>query len=276
MQESIDFFNNKYGEQPPKTIAEIVEIKPYEINWYPFFWDGYNQSISIIQETVSQEIITVKHKKLSTMHRIGREVLKLFPYFIVKNRIKKLESISVETNTEKSIEQPNTWQGTFEYNPDMKLRYENMLKLLPPNHSYDSVLDLGCGVQYLKEFVGGVAYAGVDLHKHKEDNIVCDFNKKEFVQNKADLVVAAGVFEYIYDLKWFINHVCEASNKYVLCSYNFKEFTGAFNTIWVNSLTQTEMFGMFFQNDFKLVAYAPDPINPIPNTTGYFCFERKI
>lgn len=178
--------------------------------------------------------------------------------------------------TSQQKEKINTWQGSFEYNEDMKLRYQNMLKLLPPNYSYSSVLDLGCGPQYLKEFIDkNSTYTGVDLYPHNKDNIICDFNKNQFVDINADLVVIAGVFEYVYDTEWFIKKVCKTSNKYVLCSYIFKEYTNSFCDLWVNSHTQKELFDIFFQQGFKLAGYCLDPIHPIPNSTGYFCFEKN-
>jgi hypothetical protein len=179
----------------------------------------------------------------------------------------------------------NTWQKDFSYDSDMKLRYENMLKLLPSSsspdkNSFSSVLDLGCGRQYLRELLPeNINYTGVDLYSHISDTIVCDFNKKQFIKvigKPYDLVVCAGLFEYIYNVKWLIKKIADVSGRYILCSYNFDEFTRSHADIWTKRLlSQKTMFDLFYKNECSLIAYSIDPIKPYPNKTGYFCFEKK-
>lgn len=179
------------------------------------------------------------------------------------------------------IRKKNTWSEHFEYNPDMKLRYENMLDLL--DKEFSSVLDLGCGCQYLLDILhernsgGGVEYLGLDLHRHKESTVVCDFNKKEFPVNKQyDLVVVAGLLEYIYNKNWFLKNVMQRCNKYLLMSYNFKEYAKSVATIWTPLSSQLDVFTILLKDQqFTLRKVVPDPVNPEPNTTLYMLFERR-
>lgn len=173
----------------------------------------------------------------------------------------------------------NTWLESDPYDKDMILRCNSMLQLVECcNYSYDSVLDLGCGVQYLRNCIPlDKKYTGLDLYKHKEDTIQCDFNKKIFpINNSYDLVFMAGVLEYIYDKKWFLKEASYRANKYILLSYLFKEFVSVdfINIKWTTLMTQRELFDIMLNLKFKLTAMKPDAIHPHPNTTLYMLFER--
>lgn len=152
-----------------------------------------------------------------------------------------------------------------------------MLNLIEEN-DYKTVLDLGCGCQYLKgELEEACEYTGVDLYKHCPDTIQCNFNNKEFPINRTfDLVVIAGVIEYIKHIDWFLTKAAKSSSKYILLSYNFKEFAKSPADIWLPLKNQKDIFNILFKNNFRLNKYIPDPVNPIPNTTGYMLFEKTI
>lgn len=181
----------------------------------------------------------------------------------------------------------NTWLENFTYDFEFLLRYEKLLNLLPTNLNkfprVDSILDLGCGMQYLREVMKhdfrfkNVQYLGVDLYAHKNDTIICDFNQKEFPKLSKDYrcVVCAGLFEYIVDLEFLIEKICALEPCYVLCSYNFKDFNLNHNPIWVKKLhTQEELFGFFMKRNFKLLSYKSDE-NKEKLTTGYFLFFNQ-
>lgn len=80
----------------------------------------------------------------------------------------------------------NLWKEDFKYDLEFKQRAQILLDLLSPEakESLESVLDLGCGVQYFREVLKenhlNPSYVGVDLYPHQEDNILCDFNHGEF------------------------------------------------------------------------------------------------
>lgn len=168
------------------------------------------------------------------------------------------------------------------------LRYAKLLNLLPTNTKkfppVRSILDLGCGMQYLKEVIKhdfkfkNAKYLGVDLYAHKDDTLVCDFNKKEFpkLTKDYDLIVCAGLFEYIVDLEFLIERICELEPHYILCSYNFSEFNLSHNKIWVEKLhTQRELFEFFFKRNYRLFSYVSDE-NKENLRTGYFLFYKNL
>lgn len=174
----------------------------------------------------------------------------------------------------------NTWKSSFNYDVEFKQRSQILLDLLSQEEKKNlrSVLDLGCGIQYFKDVLreNGLApiYCGVDLYPHKEDNILCDFNKGEFPnfsKQGFDLIVCAGLFEYIVDLQGLVNKICALSPNHILCSYNFDGISLQ-NSIWVNRLDQKSLFNLFFLNDYYLNDYKTHRRN---NPTGYFLFCKK-
>lgn len=175
----------------------------------------------------------------------------------------------------------NTWKANFAYDLEFKQRAQILLDLLSSKAKsrIKSVLDLGCGIQYFREVLVenglNLDYCGVDLYPQKPDNILCDFNQGEFPifsQNRLDLIVCAGLFEYIHDLPSFVSKICALQPKYILCSYNFVNVGGE-NKIWVtNRLKQKELFDLFLQNDYCLNTYKTHK-RSLP--TGYFSFCKK-
>ncbi|MDY3113380.1 MAG: methyltransferase domain-containing protein [Helicobacter sp.] len=145
-------------------------------------------------------------------------------------------------------------------------------------NSLNTVLDLGCGIQYFKDVLceNGLnpTYVGVDLYPQKEDNILCDFNKGEFPNfdyKKFELIVCAGLFEYIIDLKKFVNKICSLEPDYILCSYNFLNITKQ-NEIWVKRLNQKDFFNLFFDNNYCLNSYTTSKGG---GKYGYILFCKK-
>ena len=194
---------------------------------------------------------------------------------------------SLNTPPHSQLENSNTWLESFNYDYEFLLRYVRLLSLLPTNTKkfppVRSILDLGCGMQYLKEVIKhdfkfkNAKYLGVDLYAHKEDTLLCDFNKKEFpkLTKDYDLIVCAGLFEYIVDLDFLIERICELEPRYILCSYNFLDFTLKHNPIWVDKLhTQEELFSFFFKRNYKLFSYESNE-NLTKNTAGYFLFYKN-
>ena len=107
----------------------------------------------------------------------------------------------------------NTWKADFAYDLEFKQRAQILLDL---------------------------------LSKEAKNHL-----KSDFSQNRFDLIVCAGLFEYIHDLPSFVSKICALQPKYILCSYNFVNVGGE-NKIWVtNRLKQKELFDLFLQNDFR-------------------------
>ena len=86
-----------------------------------------------------------------------------------------------------------------------------------------SVMDLGAGSMHLRQLLNpDVVYYPVDYKKNAVDTIVCDFNKKEFPNISADVIVAAGILEYMEFPYWFLETITKHCKKLIL-SYRGKE-----------------------------------------------------
>lgn len=86
-----------------------------------------------------------------------------------------------------------------------------------------SVMDLGAGNMHLKKILSSdVRYYPVDVEKKCKDTILCDFNKREFPNLKVDVVVCAGVLEYMKEPQWFLDNLLKCSRKIIL-SYKGRE-----------------------------------------------------
>lgn len=207
----------------------------------------------------------------------------VFPYcyynFAELMHIKKVNNHNMFVMIKHKNEIWNKWQENFEYNEDMVQRLKNMLCLVDMNE-IKSVADLGCGPQYLRDLLNSSGwsgeYVGLDLYKHKESTIVCDFNKNEFpLQEKYDLIIIAGLLEYIDNIEYFFNKVKTVAGKYILFSYIFYELAKKSSNIWMPLASQKALLGKILSNqDFSLLKVMPDPLHPEPNTTLYILLKR--
>ena len=103
-----------------------------------------------------------------------------------------------------------------------------------------SVLNLGEGRRNVASILPeNVGYIGVDYLKRRPETIVCDFDKREFPDVKADVVLILGCYEWIHEAKWLLRKAVEALNpngQMILTSYYggvVREFTG-FRKNWAN------------------------------------------
>lgn len=145
----------------------------------------------------------------------------------------------------------NTWKKDFQYSKAMADRVGRLLSLVPLKN-FQSLMDLGCGVQNAKKYIPQtMRYIPVDLHAHCPDTIICDFNQGQFPPHEVEIILCSGVIEYIHDLNWFI-HKITAHSQVVIGSYNFSEYFSDRQDIWVNHLTVSELIAKFDKNGFSL------------------------
>ncbi len=101
------------------------------------------------------------------------------------------------------------------------------------------VLDLGAGAQGMKRFVApGAVYVPADAFPRSSTDLVCDFNEHEYplsLVGKVDLVVAQGIYEYIWD-KWLFLKVLRRFNCRVIITAHFSYL--ASNKLWFTPLTK--------------------------------------
>ena len=141
------------------------------------------------------------------------------------------------------------------WNPRMKRIYD----LLYPDISdkkIRSVLDLGAGQMYLKSLLPrDAAYYPVDYVKRFPETIVADFKKHQFPQQRADMVVAAGVLCFVPDTDWFFREISAHCNHTFVLSYVPVELEGDIQKrekyyLWENHYSYNELYRMLIRNGF--------------------------
>jgi len=129
------------------------------------------------------------------------------------------------------------------------------------------VVDFGAGLMHLKGFLEeSVEYYPVDIVKRSEDMILCDLNKGEFPEIKADVAVLAGILEYLYDPDLFLDRV-SASAKKVLVAYRVKEKDGD------PKYTPKELIREFQDRGYIMTGWNHDAP---PSGSMIACFEKLL
>jgi len=134
-------------------------------------------------------------------------------------------------------------------------------------------MDLGCGKMYLRNFLKNNYYIPVDYTKRDDDTIICDFNKKEFPDINADICFISGCLEYIEEYSWFINKVCNNSNRVILSYCTTDEFPDLVlrkSYSWVNHLSEQTIRLLFDKNSFGLIK-----TDKSHNKDQIFIFEKS-
>lgn len=151
----------------------------------------------------------------------------------------------------------HTWQEIEYFSEKWKNRIQHMASFM--NDNDQSVMDLGCGETWLKEYIGDRKYIGVDYTKRDETTLVCDFNKWEFPNEKVDVVFISWCLEYIIQPEEFLQKVAKTADK-VIISYCALEDNPKLkvrrNIGWKNDLTKLDLIRMFNGLNYKLIDYS--------------------
>jgi hypothetical protein len=146
-----------------------------------------------------------------------------------------------------------TWENIEYFDESWKARISKMTNYISPG---SSVLDLGCGKMWTREFIpADCIYIPVDYVRRDDHTIVCDFNKNEFPGSKADFAFVSGCLEYVKDYEWFIKQIANSSKKCILsyCTLEkFPDIKERENLTWVNNLKRDDVVKLFENNNFKL------------------------
>lgn len=146
------------------------------------------------------------------------------------------------------------WREIEYFDETWKERLKLMAKYIPEDVT---IMDLGCGLMWLKEFIQCKAYYPVDYKKRNEETIVCDFNKQEFPNIKSDYIFIAGCMEYVKNATWFVNKISLHSDNCVMsycCTDQFQDIDERKKLSWVNHLSKKEIINLFKKNGMKLMA----------------------
>ena len=130
-----------------------------------------------------------------------------------------------------------------------------------------SLLDLGCrNPNFVKSLCpAGVKYFPVDYKNFSDEVIICNFNKGNFPDIKADTCFCALTAEFVERLPKFLADVCNAAQRQILmlCRPIDKETRSHWR--WKNPVltdfTEKFLIDTIEQNNFKLDAQYPAPDN---------------
>jgi hypothetical protein len=97
------------------------------------------------------------------------------------------------------------WSDDNSYDPEWRQRSSQIAAHIKPK---SSVLDIGCGLMSLREFLPqDCRYQPVDIVARAPETIICNFNQRELPPRELyDVVVCAGLLEYIHEVEWFIEN----------------------------------------------------------------------
>lgn len=162
------------------------------------------------------------------------------------------------------------WKEAEYFDEKWKTRISAMSAFISPG---DTVMDLGCGKMWLKEFLPpSCLYIPVDYTDRGAGTIICDFNSKEFPEQKASTIFISGCLEYIKPYDWFISSSCTASSKIILsycCIDEFPSLSERRTNNWVNHLSADELQSLFSKHNFRLTHMAK-----IPSRDRIMVFEK--
>lgn len=144
------------------------------------------------------------------------------------------------------------WKDIEYFDDSWRQRINRMAGFIPAKAT---VMDLGCGRQWLRDIVGPQNYTGVDYRPRGENTVVCDFNKRQFPDFRRDVAFVSGCLEYVTDYRWFIAQICEKANMCILsyCSLEMHPDLVARRRVgWVNNLTIDEIKREFGKHRFTM------------------------
>ena len=147
-----------------------------------------------------------------------------------------------------------TWQEIEHFDPSWSLRIKEMAKHIREG---ESVLDLGCGKMWLRQFLPNNVYYPVDYTDRGSGSIVCDFNQKQFPQNSADVAFVSGTLEYIIDAQWFVSCIGQKCSRCII-SYclleDYPDLDFRRERAWVNDFSRDDIIRMFSAEGFQLAS----------------------
>jgi len=157
-----------------------------------------------------------------------------------------------------------SWQTLEYFDESWKRRIEEMASYVD---SGESVIDLGCGKMWLRSFLKGNIYHGVDYTQRDPNTIVADFNRYQYPDIEADVAFISGALEYVEDYDWFIHQVSTHSRKCIVSYCTTEQFPAVRmrrQKAWKNHLSRSALLEVFEKNEMRLdresTAIAQNPI----------------
>jgi hypothetical protein len=141
----------------------------------------------------------------------------------------------------------------FEYFDDAwRLRIKAMARHIAPQ---SSVMDLGCGKMWLREFLQNCEYIPVDCTDRGLGTIVCDFNAREFPSRIAGYAFVSGCLEYLNDPAWFAGRIAATCGACILsyCALdNFPDVKARAQLGWRHNFRASQVVQIFEDAGMRL------------------------
>jgi hypothetical protein len=196
-----------------------------------------NEILMVDSEKIRKNLIDEFDTEISLKERI---IIK------IQNILSKKKQLNYKNHS--------NWKNNEYFDESWKERIYLLSTLI--KKSDKSIVDLGCGKEWLREYLPeNIKYIPVDYKKRSEDTMIYDFNKKEFPDIKADVAFISGTFEYVNDFEWFLT---EIKNKFkaIIISYCDTDFypleTYRKSLNWVNHLSREEFIENIYKAEFIL------------------------
>lgn len=117
---------------------------------------------------------------------------------------------------------------------------------------YKRVLDLGCGMQGIRNVLNYYEYVGVDMHKTTSETIIVDLEYTDFSEkfHGFDLVLCLGVMEYLNDPRRFLERASKCGKEIIVSCFEKETPIG----YWEQVMTREYLDDWFLNNGFRKAA----------------------
>lgn len=148
-----------------------------------------------------------------------------------------------------------SWKSVERFDDRWRGRIKQMSGFISKNDT--SVVDLGCGPMWLKDYLeADVTYTGVDYKNRGPNTIICDLNKDCLPELYSDVYFISGCLEYIHSPSHLVQEMSRQTlNRCIIsyCSVNhFSDQRLRRKKGWVNHLTEEQLIDLFISNDMSL------------------------
>jgi hypothetical protein len=176
----------------------------------------------------------------------------------------------ISTRLKSFLKKDINWQDIEYFHENWKNRIEYMSEFIG---SGTSVMDLGCGKMWLKDYLPDrVKYIPVDYCKRSDETLMADFNKYQFPQVACDIMFISGCLEYINDPEWFLKQVTDHCKQKVILSYclleTYPDIKKRKEFFWKNNLTAD-----YIKNEFNSTGFQTKR-QDIHNNNTIFVFAK--
>jgi len=162
------------------------------------------------------------------------------------------------------------WEDLEYFDESWRKRIEEMARHIAPG---ESVMDLGCGRMWLKEFLKDNTYYPIDYKARDGETLVINFNKHEYPDRKVDVAVVSGTLEYIKDYSWFVRQMSLGCKRCIV-SYctteSYPDIGSRKRKAWKNHLSRAAVIELFANNGMDLVSEKAGVLN-----NHVFAFSRR-